>query len=64
MDVSANGAIHVGTLTAKQHHVIAQALEIAANAGGGIGLLETVRQFFEAKKLQPARASVLEAIQG
>lgn len=64
VEVSANGAIHVGTLTAKQHHVIAQALEIAANAGGEIGLLEAVRQFFEARKMLAGRASVLEAIQG
>jgi integrase len=64
VEVSANGTIHVGTLTAKQHHVIAQALEIAAKAGGEIGLLEAVRQFFEAQKILAGRASVLEAIQG
>ena len=58
------GTVHVGTLNAKQLSVVTEALEIAAKAGGEIGMLEAVRQFFEARKLLDGKATVLDAVRG
>jgi integrase len=58
------GTVHIGTLSAKQHAVVAEALEIAAEADGETGMLEAVRQFFEAKKLLEGKTTVLEACRG
>ena len=45
------GTIHIGTFTAKDHHVLVEALKILDKSGWDSGLLEAVRQVAEAKRL-------------
>lgn len=59
-----SGTVHIGTVTAKQKHVIGEALGLLEREGGDIGLLEALRQFFDARKLLAGRATVLGAVQG
>ena len=59
------GTVHVGTLTAKQKHVIGEALELLEKEGGQLGLLEALNQFFEAKRLLVGKATTVpDAVRG
>lgn len=59
------GTVHVGTLTAKQKHVIGDALEMLEKEGGQLGLLEALNQFFEAKRLLAGKATTVpDAVRG
>lgn len=59
------GTVHVGTLTAKQKHVIGDALELLEKEGGQLGLLEALNQFFEAKRLLAGKATTVpDAVRG
>lgn len=59
------GTVHVGTLTAKQKHVIGDALEMLEKEGGQMGLLEALNQFFEAKRLLAGKATTVpDAVRG
>ena len=58
------GTVHIGTVTAKQKHVIGEALGLLEREGGQIGLLEALREYFEARKLLAGKSSVRDAVKG
>lgn len=59
-----SGTVHIGTITAKQKHVIGEALGLLEKGGGDIGLLEAVRQFSDARSLLAGKATLLDAVRG
>ena len=56
------GTIHIGTFTAKDHHVLVEALKILDKSGWDSGLLEAVRQVAEAKRLLDGKGTLMEAV--
>lgn len=59
------GTVHIGTVTAKQKHVIGEALGLLEKEGGQLGLLEALHQFFEAKRLLAGKATTVpDAVRG
>ena len=54
-----NGTIHIGTFTAKDHHVLVEALKILDKRDSG--LLEAVRQVAKAKMLLDGKGTLMEA---
>ena len=59
------GTVHIGTITAKEKHVIGEALALLEKEGGQLGLLEALNQFFEAKRLLAGKATTVpDAVRG
>ncbi|MEI6278273.1 MAG: hypothetical protein WCQ16_02675, partial [Verrucomicrobiae bacterium] len=54
------GTIHIGTFTAKDHHVLVEALKIPDKRDSG--LLEAVRHVAEAKRLLDGKGTLMEAV--
>ena len=54
------GTIHIGTFTAKDHHVLVEALKILDKRDSR--LLEAVRQVAEAKRLLDGKGTLMEAV--